>query len=114
MINALDSEPLNVFHMFDDVGFATKLNPPSGLNIDPTGELEAGTSGPDLFGRGKIDDTQKSAKYHRRSEAEILSNALYKTDGNVSKAARELGVTRAKLAYRIQKAGLDPSLFRHL
>ena len=116
VINALDSEPLNVFHMFDDVGFATKLNPPgqSGLNIDPTGELEAGTSGPDLLGRGKLDDTQKSAKCHRRSEAEILSNALYKTDGNVSKAARELGVTRAKLAYRIQKAGLDPSLFRHL
>jgi transcriptional regulator with GAF, ATPase, and Fis domain len=36
-------------------------------------------------------------------EARLLRTALSKADGNVSKAARLLGLTRAQLAYRLEK-----------
>jgi two-component system, NtrC family, response regulator AtoC len=41
-------------------------------------------------------------------EREALLNALRLSDGNVTRAARELGISRDTLRYRIEKYGLDP------
>ena len=41
------------------------------------------------------------------AELRLIQQALAKTDGNVSKAARELGITRMALRYRIKKHKLD-------
>jgi len=40
-------------------------------------------------------------------ERKLIADALERSDGNVSRAARELGVTRMTLRYRMQKHGLD-------
>ena len=40
------------------------------------------------------------------TEAAILRKALAEANGNLSKAARRLGITRPKLAYRLQKYGI--------
>ncbi|MEO5658675.1 MAG: sigma-54 dependent transcriptional regulator [Polaromonas sp.] len=43
-------------------------------------------------------------------EREALMQALERTGGNVSRAARDLGISRDTLRYRIDKYGLDSSL----
>ncbi|MEX2475799.1 sigma 54-interacting transcriptional regulator [Marinobacter sp.] len=40
-------------------------------------------------------------------EKRLICTAMYKADGNVSQAARLLGLTRAQLAYRLEKLGSD-------
>lgn len=42
------------------------------------------------------------------AEALLIEHALERTGGNVSEAARQLGVTRMALRYRMQKHGLSP------
>jgi two-component system, NtrC family, response regulator AtoC len=41
-------------------------------------------------------------------ERQALVHALRQSDGNVTRAARELGISRDTLRYRIEKHGLDP------
>jgi len=41
------------------------------------------------------------------AELMLIKNALEKCNGNVSKAARELGITRMALRYRIKKHNLE-------
>ena len=40
------------------------------------------------------------------AELMLIEQALKKTEGNVSKAARELGITRMALRYRMKKYNL--------
>jgi DNA-binding NtrC family response regulator len=42
----------------------------------------------------------------KRAEAELHRSTLEASGGNVSAAARQLGLTRAKLEYRLKKIGL--------
>jgi len=42
-------------------------------------------------------------------ETGVILQALDKADWNISAAARDLGLTRAKLDYRIKKFGLSPA-----
>jgi transcriptional regulator with GAF, ATPase, and Fis domain len=42
------------------------------------------------------------------AEVSVLKSALKNSNGNLSKAARLLGISRAKLAYRLQKNGITP------
>jgi DNA-binding NtrC family response regulator len=42
-----------------------------------------------------------------QAELMIITNALKRSAGNVSQAARALGVTRMALRYRLQKHGID-------
>jgi len=41
------------------------------------------------------------------AELKLIKKALDKTDGNVTKAAKELGITRMALRYRMQKHNLN-------
>lgn len=71
----------------------------------------------------KLPELAKSTKLHLRTSAaagsnsqdtlaaleiELLRAALVEADWNVSEAARNLGLSRAKLDYRIKKFGLIP------
>lgn len=49
----------------------------------------------------KTDTTLEQAEYN------LISQALERTNGNVSQAARELGITRMALRYRMKKHGFD-------
>ena len=42
----------------------------------------------------------------KRAEAELYRSTFEAAGGNVSAAARQLGLTRAKLEYRLKKIGL--------
>ncbi|MHB0775544.1 sigma 54-interacting transcriptional regulator [Halomonas sp. WWR20] len=106
VINTADSEPIDIFHIFDDISFAAD----PGLQINNKGSLERAEKNIDKW---KAEVSQETVKPGSDREIDILSRALSKSEGNVSQAARELGITRAKLAYRIQKAGLDLSTYRY-
>ena len=41
-------------------------------------------------------------------ERRLLQDAVAEADGNLSAAARQLGITRAQLAYRLQRAEAPP------
>lgn len=43
-----------------------------------------------------------------RTEIELIRRALEATDGNISAAARRLGITRMTLRYRMQKYAIEP------
>ncbi len=46
-----------------------------------------------------------------QAERRIITDALRSSAGNVSRAARMLGITRMALRYRLQKHGIDPKSF---
>ena len=46
----------------------------------------------------------------QETEKNLIENALLRTQGNVSKAARILGITRMTMRYRIKKHGVNPNL----
>ncbi|WP_407306959.1 sigma-54 interaction domain-containing protein [Desulfosporosinus sp. SB140] len=46
------------------------------------------------------------------TETSIVTDALKKHRGNLSRAAKELGILRQSLQYRIKKLGIDPEQFR--
>jgi len=56
----------------------------------------AGSAAPDLAGNVTLEDAELS----------LIRRALRETGGNVSQAARKLGITRMALRYRIRKHGL--------
>ncbi|MEQ7869876.1 sigma 54-interacting transcriptional regulator [Chromohalobacter salexigens] len=107
VINAIDGGPIDVFHLFEDAGFSS--NPGPKLRINDAGDLE--TASPADSAVVKRPDT--TSKPAAEQEVEMLERILRETEGNVSLAARELGITRAKLAYRLQKLELDPGAYRY-
>lgn len=48
-----------------------------------------------------------------RVEREMLVQALAQTGGNVSRAARELGISRDTLRYRMEKYGIGAATTGH-
>ncbi|PAU74577.1 sigma-54-dependent Fis family transcriptional regulator [Halomonas salipaludis] len=107
VINAMDGGPIDVFHLFEDAGFSS--NPGPKLRINDAGDLE--TTGPADSADARPSSSVDEPEAER--EVEMLERVLSATEGNVSQAARELGITRAKLAYRLQKLGLDPGAYRY-
>ena len=60
-----------------------------------------------LAGHGPAETPIKADLTLDSAELLLIKNALEKCNGNVSKAARELGITRMALRYRIKKHNLD-------
>jgi two-component system response regulator HydG len=76
------------------------------LSLKLTGEGRIGVApqdGADLAGERRMITAPEALK---RAEAELYRSALEAAGGNVSAAARQLGLTRAKLEYRLTKLGL--------
>jgi DNA-binding NtrC family response regulator len=44
-----------------------------------------------------------------RAERRLIETALQRTDGNVTQAARLLGISRDTLRYRLDRLGLRPT-----
>jgi transcriptional regulator with GAF, ATPase, and Fis domain len=84
--------------------FSTVQEPGRALNqIDTKGHLKS-TPAPESADVDPICDALLSDAFNLEEfEARLLRTAMKKVDGNVSKAARVLGLTRAQLAYRLEK-----------
>lgn len=60
-----------------------------------------------------IDRTQKNLDQILASfEHNIIENTLRDTRGNQSRAARQLGITKRKIQYKIRKYGIDCKAFK--
>jgi transcriptional regulator of acetoin/glycerol metabolism len=68
------------------------------------------TINPDAFfflNHAQINTTDQSDNYNLDEvEKQVILKAINKFDGNISKAAKELGLTRASLYRRLEKHGL--------
>lgn len=85
----------------------------SGASIGPADLLlprspEARPAGPPAPGMATPGELRGSAL--ERVEREMLAQALALTGGNVSRAARELGISRDTLRYRMEKYGIGATL----
>jgi DNA-binding NtrC family response regulator len=69
---------------------------PAALSLDPRTRAKA-AMGSEAAGASTLEETEKS----------MIEQALARTGGNVSRAARDLGTTRMALRYRIKKYGLQ-------
>lgn len=109
VINAIEYESIDVFHIFEDSSFSS--GPSQKFRIGDSGGLEEDTA---TLNKVEIDTRwQASGSDTKQQEEDMLNSILKKTEGNVSLAARELGITRAKLAYRLRKLGFDPNVYRY-
>ncbi len=91
-----DSSEINAH----DLGIADHLHTRSGHDIDADGDR---TSTSAL--RFDFDDGQCS---FTDVERELMKQALTKTRGNVSRAAKLIGMQRSSFRYRIERYGLEP------
>lgn len=73
---------------------------PEDLHLEPD---DFGGSEPDAQGRG----SETLDEYLNRIERQAILEALQKTDGNRTAAARQLGVTFRSLRYRLERLGIE-------
>lgn len=100
--------PGNVRELRHVIERATLLSGGRALNADDL-MLANADSPADKSGEGLIDGEINSLAGLTLDEAEVLliRSALERADQNVSAAARELGITRMAMRYRMKKYGLD-------
>jgi DNA-binding NtrC family response regulator len=51
--------------------------------------------------------------YYRLKERELILDALKNFRGNMTRAAKALGITERIMGLRVKKYGIDPRRFRH-
>lgn len=102
VILAEDGQPIDLVHLFT---FEEKVSPVSMLRLGRSGELQAPdqpqpetSSSEDLVGR-----LLASGMSLEDMETRMMKEALEHAGGNLSWAARMLGMTRPQLAYRLKK-----------
>ena len=100
VILAEDGGALDLGHLFtSDEEFDT-----SSFTLNKTGRIAIETA-------ARQDESMLPASKMianlEEAELALLRSALQKCHGNLSKAARTLGITRARLAYRLQKHGIS-------
>ncbi|MFZ2989515.1 sigma-54 interaction domain-containing protein, partial [Ideonella sp.] len=101
VISADDGAPIDVRHMFR----REQLSPETLLAIGARGDLASPTE-------PKVDNLLQHLQQTlggdkvplAEVEARLLREAVQAADGNLAAAARQLGLSRAQLAYRLQKA----------
>jgi transcriptional regulator with PAS, ATPase and Fis domain len=84
--------------------FPTLAEPGGMKAIDPSGRLHTPpaldvASGPDRLCEQLLDNEFKLDQF----EARLIHTAMARAEGNVTQAARLLGITRPQLAYRLDK-----------
>lgn len=104
VISAEDGAPIDVAHMFR----REQLSPETLLAIGAQGTLttEAEAAPGRLWALLQQGDAKGLAL--PAIERRLLQDAVAAADGNLSAAARQLGITRAQLAYRLQRAEAAP------
>lgn len=103
-----DGAAIDVGHLFGGLDRPTAL-----LGLGADGALHRPAADPTPAPRpalddGLIDQILESAPSIDALEDALIRAAVARADGNLSAAARLLGLTRPQLAYRFRKAGRDP------
>lgn len=95
-----NNQDIDVPHLFPCVNFGKRETPLSGaMNITDTAHnREEGL-------KGMIDCALEQSTSFEELEAMMLDTAVERAGGNLSSAARMLGMTRPQLAYRLKKRG---------
>ncbi len=92
-ILTLDEEPIDRFHLLNDPSFANKFLSP--VVVNQLGEQHLSQCDSDI--RSAI-----HGKTLEQLERAAINQALEDSEGNVSKAAAQLGLTRSQLRYRLK------------
>jgi DNA-binding NtrC family response regulator len=110
VICAEDGGVVDLSHLFRDEETTRERMYSVGTHGELATESDAGGAGPSL-----LDHFRNVAPAHAGSpsldalEAGLVREAVARADGNLSAAARTLGLTRARLAYRMKKLREDAS-----
>lgn len=109
VIAAEDEEPIDIPHLFRNEsipeGMIYSLNESGGLShLDHKEE----TTGKSLFDQLSVGQEGDQKVNLDELEKQLIREATAKAQGKLSKAARQLGLTRPQLAYRMKKHGLEP------
>ncbi len=97
-----DGNPIDVVHLFT----ADDEIPSQMLKLDKSGELHTTEDQLDKEDGNRVpllESLFEGEKSLNDIEGEILDKAVNRTNGNLSAAARLLGITRPQLAYRLNK-----------
>ncbi len=86
---------IDTVHMFN----RGEVLPPRTLQVGPSGALVQGTAD------ASTSATPEKPVTLAEMERKLFANALLRSAGNISAAARELGLSRPTLEYRLQKYG---------
>ncbi|MCD2177910.1 sigma-54-dependent Fis family transcriptional regulator [Rhizobium sp. C1] len=104
VVYANEGGQIDIQHLF--TGF--ERTPALGMHLTEEGRIEAEIAGgPPLSVSTSVRPTaMQSPQELKAIELSLYENALRDAGGNVSAAARKLGVTRASLEYRLKRNGL--------
>ncbi|TGG95671.1 sigma-54-dependent Fis family transcriptional regulator [Natronospirillum operosum] len=110
VIASEDNEPLDLPHLFRNEkipdSMIYSLNRSGGLS---TNNQSTGLSDNTLSAHLEAFQNGDAELSLDELEQQLIQNAVQSTRGNLSKAARRLGLTRPQLAYRMKKHGLSDS-----
>ncbi len=101
VIWAEQGEPVDLHHMFQK----EELPELKIYSLDESGSL-ANSADADVNVLEKLSDIHEGSFSLDKLEQQIISEAVNTENGNLSAAARRLGITRAQLAYRLKKISL--------
>ena len=79
------------------------LRPSEAKVLDPSGRLQNQIFPEGVYADGLVDSLLSSGFELEKFEDTMLTSALQKTQGNISKAARLVGLSRPAFAYRLKK-----------
>jgi transcriptional regulator with GAF, ATPase, and Fis domain len=104
VVYANEGGQIDIQHLF--TGF--EKTPALGMHLTDEGRIEAETvGGPVVVAPVSVRPaTMQSPQDLKAMELSLYEGALREAGGNVSAAARKLGVTRASLEYRLKRNGL--------
>lgn len=109
VILVTDGEPIEVHHLFSSGEPLTQ----EVLSLEMHGDSAATLSRaplPGPFGlAAQPVAADPAARPLEQAEVTLLRQAIRRSGGNLAAAARQLGISRATVAYRIKKYGLDAS-----
>lgn len=100
VIWAEDNEPIDLHHMFQQ----EELPELQLFSVDDSGNLAAQDAAEEGELLEKVTQYQDGAFSLDKFEQRLLNEAVKAENGNLSAAARKLGITRAQLAYRLKKS----------
>ena len=99
---ASHDEPIDVHHLFRS---GELQNAQTGLGVSPSGRLtEAPMLASEVVTPRPPRTVSKSA--NKGTDVSVYRKALVSARYNVAEAARQLGLSRAQLAYRLKQHGL--------
>ena len=98
VIGARAGNPIDVGHIF----LANEVPPERFFSLDGQGRLAAPSDGDETLD-ALVEETLELGLGLEALETRLLETAVARAGGNVSQAAKTLGLTRAQLAYRLRK-----------